>query len=206
MDDNKLIRITLIIINILLFIIPIYMVIYQEFWSDMRNLSTNLFVVAMCYSIVNSLVNLSINKKNRELGFELEKQRRNELTKQQIIEREQQLQRERLQESQKLERERLVERQRKLNLIPTYETAGKYEEAAKLCDEFQMWEKAGELRRMAKTTYLISTNFNMGKDGTISVACPTCASTQAVESKSNMVKCQHCGNNYMIPKKILDMM
>lgn len=109
-------------------------------------------------------------------------------------------------EHQRLERDRLLERQRKLDLIPTYETAGKYEEAASLCDEFQMWEKAGELRRMAKTTYQISTNFSMGKDGAISVNCPNCSSTQVIESKSNMVKCLHCGNSYIIPKRILDMM
>jgi hypothetical protein len=46
----------------------------------------------------------------------------------------------------------------------------------------------------------------MGKDGAISCICPTCGSSQAIESKSNMVICKHCGNNYIIPKKILDSM
>lgn len=69
MDDNKRIRISLTIINIILFVIPIYMVIYAEFGSDIRNLSINLFAVAMCYSIVNSLVNLSINKKKQGNKF-----------------------------------------------------------------------------------------------------------------------------------------
>ena len=33
-----------------------------------------------------------------------------------------------------------------------------------------------------------------------------CGSPHAVATKSNMVKCEHCGASYMIPKKILDMM
>jgi hypothetical protein len=104
------------------------------------------------------------------------------------------------------EQNRKIEREKQLELLKNYETAGKFEEAAKICDELEMWEKAGEFRRMAKTTYLISTNFSMGKDGAISVNCPNCGSAQALESKTNMVTCIHCGNNYIIPKKVLDML
>jgi ribosomal protein S27E len=105
-----------------------------------------------------------------------------------------------------IEQNKEIVREKKLQLLKNYETAGKFEEAARICDEFEMWEKAGEYRRMAKTTYQISTAFNMEKNGTISCKCPNCSSSQAVETKSNLVKCQHCGNNYIIPKKILDMM
>jgi hypothetical protein len=99
-----------------------------------------------------------------------------------------------------------IDREKKLATISNYEIAGKYEEAARLCDELEMWEKAGELRRKAKTSYTISTSFSMGKDGAISVNCPVCGSSRIVESKSNLVKCLHCGNDYIIPKKVIDMM
>jgi hypothetical protein len=99
-----------------------------------------------------------------------------------------------------------IDREKKLATISNYEIAGKYEEAARLCDELEMWEKAGELRRKAKTSYTISTSFSMGKDGAISVNCPVCGSSKIVESKTNLVKCLHCGNDYIIPKKVIDMM
>ena len=97
-------------------------------------------------------------------------------------------------------------KKQELKQIEILMKSGRYEEAARLCDKLEMYEKAGECRRMAKTTYQISTNFSLGRDGTISVNCPKCGSTQAIESKSNLVTCTHCGNNYVIPKKILDMM
>jgi predicted RNA-binding Zn-ribbon protein involved in translation (DUF1610 family) len=93
-----------------------------------------------------------------------------------------------------------------LKQIEILTKSGRYEEAARLCDKMEMYEKAGEYRRMAKTTYQISTNFSLGRDGTISVNCPRCGSAQVIESKSNNATCAHCGNNYVIPKKILDMM
>jgi hypothetical protein len=106
-------------------------------------------------------------------------------------------------EQRKLEIEK--ENKMKLENAENLIISGRYEEAAKIFDEFKMWEKAGECRRMAKTSYQISTNFNLGKDGTISCRCPICSSSQIIESKSNIVKCGHCGNNYILPKKILDM-
>jgi len=36
--------------------------------------------------------------------------------------------------------------------------------------------------------------------------CPNCGSSHAVESKTNLVECTHCGGRYIIPKKVLDMM
>jgi ribosomal protein S27E len=103
-----------------------------------------------------------------------------------------------------LKEQKELEEQKKQ--IEIFMKSGRYEEAARLYDKLEMYEKAGECRRLAKTTYQISTNFSLGRDGTISVSCPTCGSTQAIESKSNNVTCAHCGNNYVIPKKILDMM
>jgi uncharacterized membrane protein len=106
------------------------------------------------------------------------------------------------------EKEVEIERERKIKLeqVKVLEVSGRFEEAAKIYDEFEMYEKAGECRRMAKTSYQISTNFSLGKNGVISCNCPSCGSSQVLESKSNLVKCKHCGTNYIIPKKILDSM
>ncbi len=105
-----------------------------------------------------------------------------------------------------IEQELERDRELKLALVENLETAGRYEEAAVVYDELEMYEKAGECRRLSKTSYQISTIFSMGKDGTLSVSCPNCGSPHIVDSKSNLVTCKHCGNNYIIPKKILDMM
>ena len=106
------------------------------------------------------------------------------------------------------EKEAEMERQRKIKLeqVKGLEVSGRFEEAARIYDEFEMYEKAGECRRMSKTSYQISTNFSLGKNGVISCSCPSCGSSQGLESKSNLVTCKHCGTNYIGPKKILDSM
>jgi len=101
--------------------------------------------------------------------------------------------------AEKRKSEKMVEAR---NLI----TAGRYEEAARIYDEYDMYETVGECRKMEGTSHQISTVFSMGKDGTISVNCPNCGSSHAVESKTNLVECTHCGGRYIIPKKVLDMM
>ncbi len=105
-----------------------------------------------------------------------------------------------------IEEELEKDRQLKLELIKNLETAGRYEEAATAYDELEMFEKAGECRRLSKTSYQISTNFSLGRDGSISCACPNCGSPQDIAAKSNIAKCDHCGKSYLIPKKILEMM
>jgi ribosomal protein S27E len=201
MDDNKRIRISLIIVNIVLVLSPIMIWYYRDFfgnwvyWQTRDMYLTYLGWVAGLFTFANFLVLLYIRGENYEIDLLIEKQKKEEETKRQIAERELQM-----------ERERQIQRERKRELLKNYEAAGRYEAAARLCDELEMWEKAGELRRMGKTSYLISTNFSMGKEGAISCTCPNCGSSQAVASKTNMVKCEHCGNSYIIPKKILDMM
>jgi len=79
--------------------------------------------------------------------------------------------------------------------IEKLKKAGKYEEAALKYEELEMWNKAREIR-----------NINMGKVSTISMECPHCGASQPLSSKSNMVKCKHCGKKYIIPKKVLDLL
>ena len=106
------------------------------------------------------------------------------------------------------EKQAEIERQRevKLEQVKRLEVSGRYEEAAKIYDEIELFEKAGECRQMSKTSYQISTNFSLGKNGVISCSCPSCGSSQVLESKSNLTICKYCGANYIIPKKILDSM
>ena len=84
--------------------------------------------------------------------------------------------------------------------------AGRYEDAALKYEELEMWDKAGECRRNAKTNYVVTANVSIGKVGSISMDCPHCGASQPIASKSNEVKCQYCGKNYVIPKKVLDLL
>ena len=79
--------------------------------------------------------------------------------------------------------------------IEKLKKAGKYEEAALKYEELEMWDKAKEIR-----------NVNMGRVSTINMECPHCGASQPLSSKSNEVTCKHCGKNYIIPKKVLDIM
>src|SRR4030042_6766724 len=42
--------------------------------------------------------------------------------------------------------------------IEKLEKAGKYEDLALIYEKLEMWDKAGEIRRKAKTSYVISAN------------------------------------------------
>jgi len=89
--------------------------------------------------------------------------------------------------------------------VEDWELAGRYEQAAQFYEVLGLFKKAGELRRKGKTQYVISTKFEMGKDGVIKIQCPYCGASQPAESKSGEVTCKYCGKTYIIPKKILDM-
>ena len=79
--------------------------------------------------------------------------------------------------------------------IEKLKKAGKYEEAALKYEEIDMLDKAEECRRL-----------NMGKISKISMECPHCGESQQLSSKNNTVTCKHCGKNYGIPKKALDLL
>ena len=58
-----------------------------------------------------------------------------------------------------------------------------------------MWDKAKEIREQ-----------NMGSVNIINMKCPHCGTSQPLSSKNNQVKCLHCGKNYLIPKKVLELL
>jgi transposase-like protein len=79
--------------------------------------------------------------------------------------------------------------------IKELKKAGKYEEAALKYEELEMWDKAKEIREL-----------NMGKIGTINMECPHCGASQPLSSKSSEVTCKRCGKNYIIPRKVLELL
>jgi Zn finger protein HypA/HybF involved in hydrogenase expression len=99
-----------------------------------------------------------------------------------------------------------LDRTKTLKDIENFERAGRYEDAALLCEKLEMWDKAGEIRRKAKTSYVISANVNIAKIGSISMECPHCGASQPITSKSNEVTCSYCKKNYVIPKKVLELL
>ena len=79
--------------------------------------------------------------------------------------------------------------------IKELKKAEKYEEAALRYEELEMWDKAKEIREQ-----------NMGSVNIINMKCPHCGTSQPLSSKNNQVKCLHCGKNYLIPKKVLELL
>jgi ribosomal protein S27E len=73
--------------------------------------------------------------------------------------------------------------------------AGRFEEAALMYEELGMLDKANAIRES-----------NMGKTKSINMECPHCGKSQPCASKSSEVTCQYCGKNYVIPKKVLDLL
>ncbi|MFB0543740.1 MAG: hypothetical protein ACETVR_03055 [Candidatus Bathyarchaeia archaeon] len=53
--------------------------------------------------------------------------------------------------------------------------------------------------------YNISTKFQFGKDGGLVIECPNCGASSPLTSKRNLVKCSYCGKEYIVPKKLLDL-
>jgi hypothetical protein len=53
--------------------------------------------------------------------------------------------------------------------------------------------------------YNIVTKFDFGGKGVLKIACPHCGASSPLESKSSIVLCRYCGKQYIIPKKILDL-
>ncbi len=79
--------------------------------------------------------------------------------------------------------------------IENLKKAGRYEDAALKYEELEMWDKAREIR-----------NVNMGKVSSVNMECPHCGASQPLSSKSNEVQCNYCRKNYVIPKKVLELL
>ncbi|MCW3997587.1 MAG: hypothetical protein NWF10_03350 [Candidatus Bathyarchaeota archaeon] len=83
--------------------------------------------------------------------------------------------------------------------------AGRYEEAAILYEELEMWKKACKCRKLDRQSYIAPRNLNVGKVASIIMTCPYCNASQSVVSKSKKVVCSSCKKKYVIPRKVLDL-
>lgn len=53
--------------------------------------------------------------------------------------------------------------------------------------------------------YDIVSKFEVNSSGALVLTCPKCGAAIPLETKESNGKCQYCGNSFMIPKRILDM-
>lgn len=64
--------------------------------------------------------------------------------------------------------------------------------------------------RLAKqretVNYQVVTSFDVAKNGVISLKCPSCGSAVQMRDASNTRKCDYCKTEFMVPKRILDLM
>ena len=106
-------------------------------------------------------------------------------------------------QARELELERQEEQKKAEDLV----RAGRFEEAAQEYERLGDLDKAGECRRMDRTTYVVSANVHVGKDGAINISCPHCGASQPITSKqTNEVTCAYCSKRYVIPEKILKLL
>jgi DNA-directed RNA polymerase subunit RPC12/RpoP len=103
-------------------------------------------------------------------------------------------------------KEKKMTKEYTLEQIEKLVKSGRFEEAARLYEKLEMYEKAGECRRMEKTHYVVNTNLNIGKIGTISLECPHCGASHPINSKASEIVCEYCKKTYVVPKKVLDLL
>lgn len=104
-------------------------------------------------------------------------------------------------------RELELERQAELKKAEDFVRAGRFEEAAQQYERLGDLDKAGECRRMDRTTYVVSANVEVGKDGAMNISCPHCGASQPITSEqTNEVICAYCNKRYVIPEKILKLL
>jgi hypothetical protein len=94
--------------------------------------------------------------------------------------------------------------EQKTQEIEKLEKAGRYEDAALMYEQLDLWDKAKECRKTAKKKHIDTLRLEEGKIGTISIICPHCGSSQTV-SKSGEQTCNHCGTIYLLPRKVLEL-
>ncbi len=80
---------------------------------------------------------------------------------------------------------------------------GRFEEAALSFEKLEMWKEAKDCRLQARKKHKGLTKPLTGKIGSVSVICPHCGASQAVNLKSSEETCNRCGTTYLIPKEAL---
>jgi ribosomal protein S27E len=89
-------------------------------------------------------------------------------------------------------------------LIELYLKSERYEDAALLCEELELFDKAEQCRKKANPNYVTPTS-PVGKINSINMECPHCQKIQQVISRKNEVICISCNKRFAIPEKAYDL-
>ena len=100
------------------------------------------------------------------------------------------------------------------NILPSKES---YDVAINLGTKDKLndfYNKLSSLMLLSKETktvkqeivqYNISAKFDFGIDGGLLINCPYCGGSSQLESKKNPVRCSFCNKEYVVPKKLLEL-
>lgn len=90
-------------------------------------------------------------------------------------------------------------------MIEIYLKSERYEDAALLYEELELFDKAEACRKKANPNYVTPKSI-MGKICSVNMECPHCKKVQPVESKKNETTCIYCNKRYAIPEKVFDLL
>lgn len=63
-----------------------------------------------------------------------------------------------------------------------------------------------QAKQRETVNYQVVTSFDIGKDGAVSLKCPSCGSPIQMRDASQNKKCDYCGADFVVPRRILDML
>ena len=89
-------------------------------------------------------------------------------------------------------------------LIELYLKSERYEDAALLYEEMEMFDKAEQCRKKANPNY-VTPKSPLGKISAIDLECPHCKNVQPLTSRKNEVICTKCNKKYAVPEKAFEL-
>lgn len=107
-------------------------------------------------------------------------------------------------EEKAIEEDRLQDiqwREVEIRKAETFEQMGRYEEAALIYEELELFDKAGEARKLGKTEYVKTTKLDINQlisqlKEIVNYKCPSCGAGIDIHSKTSvdgLKFCSHCG-------------
>lgn len=61
-------------------------------------------------------------------------------------------------------------------------------------------------QKTESVNYNISTKFEFDKNGVLLISCPHCNGSNSIIQKTNIIKCKYCDQDYIVPKKVLELL
>ncbi len=90
-------------------------------------------------------------------------------------------------------------------LIESYLKSERYEDAALLYEELELFDKAEDCRKKANPNY-VTPKSPIGRICSIEMECPHCKNIQLIVSKKNAVIFTKCNKKYAIPEKVFEIL